>query len=151
MAEPRRHCAASACAGDAGQQRARRRRDVLLPHQALADEERTHAEAASRSRSAWVKMPLSAMTMRSGGTQRRQTLGGGKRGGEGLEVAVVDADQLGVELKRAVKLGLVMHLGEHVHAEIGRAASARSRAVASSTAAMMMRMQSAPSARASST
>ena len=53
--------------------------------------------------------------------------------------------------KRAVKLGLVVHLGEHVHAEIVRGARSAPRAVASSTAAMMMRMQSAPQARASST
>ncbi len=48
--------------------------------------------------------------------QRRETLGGRKRGGEGLEIAIVDADELRVELERPVKLGLVMHFGEHVHA-----------------------------------
>ena len=62
-------------------------------------------------------MPLSAITNSVVGHERREPLGGGKARGEGLEVAIVDADQRRVEHKRAGKLGLVMHLGEDVHAE----------------------------------
>ncbi len=50
-------------------------------------------------------------------------LGDGEARSEGLEVAVVDADERRVEDKRAGKLGLVMHLGENAHAEIARGAS----------------------------
>ena len=51
---------------------------------------------------------------------RCQRLGNGEIGDEGLEVAVVDADEPGVECKRAVELGAIMHFGERVHAEIMR-------------------------------
>ena len=51
---------------------------------------------------------------------RREALGRGKRRGEALEVAVVDADERRVEAQRPVELGLVMHLGENVHAESAR-------------------------------
>ncbi len=48
--------------------------------------------------------------------QRRQPLGHLERGDEGLEVAVVDADERRLELERALELGGVVHLEQHVHA-----------------------------------
>ncbi len=58
---------------------------------------------------------------------RREALGDGERDVEAAEVAVVDAEQRRVEPKRALQLGLVVHLDEHVHrqrlrraAEVGR-------------------------------
>ena len=39
---------------------------------------------------------------------------------ERLEVAVVDAEQRAREAQGALELGLVVHLDQHVHAEIGR-------------------------------
>ena len=64
-----------------------------------------------------VKMPLSPTTMRSAGTQRRQPLAGGKRGLEGPQIAVVDADQPRFQAKRALQFVLVMDFDQHVHAE----------------------------------
>ena len=48
---------------------------------------------ASASRSAGEEIPLSPTTMRSARDSRRQPLAGGERRLEGLEIAVVDADQ----------------------------------------------------------
>ena len=50
--------------------------------------------------------------------------------------------------QRALELGLVVHLDQHVHAEIVRVVVERARLVVVD-AAMITRMQSAPQARAS--
>jgi hypothetical protein len=47
----------------------------------------------------------------------REPLRRGERGIERLEVAVVDADQLGTEAKRPLELSLVMHFSQQVHSE----------------------------------
>ena len=73
--------------------------------------------AASRARSAGVWMPLSPTITLAGGHARRQPLADRERGLEHLEIAVVDADQPRLQLQRAVELGLVVHLDQHVHAE----------------------------------
>ena len=72
-------------------------------------------------------MPLSPTTMRSAGTQRRELLADGKRHLEGAQIAVVDADQRRVERQRAVELGPVVHLDQHVHAEPVRGVDQRAR------------------------
>ena len=95
-------------------------------------------------------MPLSPTSSRSAGHQRREPLGGLERRLEGPQVAVVDADQPRAKLQRPLHLGLVMHLDQHVHAELEGGLLERLR-LASSTLAMMIRMQSAPQARASCT
>ena len=105
---------------------------------------------ASRARSAGVKMPLSPTTTRSSGTRGASRSADLERGDEGLEVAVIDADERRFEPERTLELGVVVHLEQHVHAEPIAAASI-SAAAPSSSAAMMMRMQSAPIARASAT
>ena len=106
---------------------------------------------ASRARSAGVEDAALADHDAVARDQRGQPLAGRQRGLEGLEVAVVDADQARFEPQRALELGFVVHFEQHVHAERERGVSRASRAVASSTAAMMIRMQSAPQARASAT
>ena len=87
---------------------------------------------------------------RSSGTSRRQPLGRREVDLEGAQVAVVDADQRRASSASArSSLGLVMHLDQHVHAELERGVLEVARPSSSSTAAMMIRMQSAPQARAS--
>ena len=53
--------------------------------------------------------------------------------------------------QRALEFGLVVDLEQHVHAEGERGVLERRVRSRSSTAAMMIRMQSAPQARASAT
>ena len=98
------------------QQRAGGGGDVGLAHEAFADEEGVHAglgqplqvgvagDAAFGDDDAVLRHA------------RGEPLGRLQRGGEGLEVAVVDADQPAVERQRAVELLLVVHLGDGVHA-----------------------------------
>src|SRR5262249_3924811 len=49
---------------------------------------------------------------------RSKMLSGGERCREGLEVAVVDPDELSLEVQRSLELSFVMHLGKHIHAEV---------------------------------
>ncbi len=82
--------------------------------------------------------------------QRLQPLADFERGLEGAQIAIVDADQAAFERERPLELGLVW-----VSISTSRlkswAALLSVLAVSSSTAAMMIRMQSAPQARASAT
>src|SRR5439155_25457208 len=50
--------------------------------------------------------------------QWREALGGVQIDLQGLEVAVVDADQRGLETERAVELGAVVHLDQYVKSEL---------------------------------
>ena len=50
---------------------------------------------------------------------RRQALEGGEVDRQRLQVAVVDAEQRARQAQRAVELGLVVHLDQDVHAELG--------------------------------
>ena len=54
------------------------------------------------------------------GDQRREPAEGVGVDVEGLEVAGVDADQLGAELDRALGLRLVVHLDQHGQPELAR-------------------------------
>ena len=96
-----------------------------------------------------MKMPLSPTTTRSAGTR------GASRSVVASVVSKVLRSRLLMpisrerELQRALELGLVMHLDQHVHAERERRVLELAAPRASSTAAMMIRMQSAPQARAS--
>ena len=117
----RGHCAASRCLTDAPVRSVRVASATSACRIRLSPTRKAPTpDAASLVKSAWVKMPLSAMTMRSFGTRGAKRLGDGEIGDEGLEVAVVDADEPGVEPKCAVELRRIMHFGEHVHAEIMR-------------------------------
>ena len=99
---------------------------------------------SSRWMSAWVLMPLSETRWVPVGDADREIDRGLERRLEGAEVAVVDADELGVERQRAVELDLVVHLDQRVHPPFLRRHRAGSGRCRRSTAARMMRMQSAP-------
>ena len=79
--------------GFAGEEGACRRGHVGLPHQAFADEEGRMLAAASRAMSAGVKMPLSPTATRSRGNSGASRRATSSVVIEGLQVAVVDADQ----------------------------------------------------------
>ena len=112
------------------------------PNRSRAGRRRRHPPAASgfrrrgrcgcprrdrRSTSASVKMPLSPTTMRSARDQRRELLADAERDLEGAQIPVVDADELGAERQRAVEFRPVVHLDQHVHAEIVRRVDQRAR------------------------
>ena len=101
-----------------------------------------------RRQSSCVEMPLSLTTMRSGGIFWISRSDVFERRREVAQIAIVDADQLRLEPQRAVEFGLVMDLDEHVHGKIVRG-GVNWLASSSETQAMMIRMQSAPVARAS--
>src|SRR5882724_9552653 len=75
-----------------GQQRAGGRGHVGLPHQAFADQERRHADSLQPRQIGRAKDAAFADHQAIGRDQRRQRLAGRKRGLEGAEIAVVDAD-----------------------------------------------------------
>ncbi len=74
--------------------------------------------ATYRLTSTGPKMPDSATFTRSSGIEGRQPAEGVLVDLEGLEVAGVDADQLGAERDGALGLGLVVHLDQHRQAEL---------------------------------
>ena len=85
--------------------------------------------AASRARSAGVKMPLSPTMMRSRGTSGASRSLIASVVSKVLQVAVVDADEPRFQPQRALELGFVMDFDQHVHAEACAAASSRARSV----------------------
>ena len=118
MREARAHSAASTFSR--GEQRAGRRRHVGLPHQAFADQDGADAGSREPRHVAGREDAALADEQPVGRDERREALGHGKRRLEGPEVAVVDAEQRRGEAERPLQLRLVMHLDEHVHAELDR-------------------------------
>ncbi len=55
-----------------------------------------------------------------GGHLRRQPFGGAKIDREGLQIAVVDADQPHPEQQGAFQLGLIVNFGQHIEPVFGR-------------------------------
>ena len=100
----------------AGEQRARCRRDIGLPHQAFADQEGRHADAFEPRKIRGRKNAALADHQAISGDQRRQRLAGRKRGLEGAQIAVVDADHRRTKFQRAIELGAVVDFDQHVHA-----------------------------------
>ena len=88
-----RSAAAARCAR---QQRARRSCHIVLPHQALADEEASNPDRGEARQIGRRKDSAFANDDRSARNQRRQPLAGGERGLECLEIAIVDADELAI-------------------------------------------------------
>ena len=92
---------------------------VAVLDQGLADQHRAGAlgdvaRARRRGRRCRTRRPAPGRPARSGASSA-------ERVGvdlEGLEVAGVDADQLGAERDRALGLGLVVHLDQHGQAEL---------------------------------
>src|SRR5262249_45124462 len=104
----------------AGQQRPRRRGDIGLPHQAFADQEGRHPHALQPRKISRCENAAFADHEPVARDQRRQGLAGFQRGLEGAEVAIVDADHRRSQLQRAIKLGTVVDLEQHVHAVCDR-------------------------------
>ena len=74
-------------------------------------------KALRSRRSAAVKMPLSLTTTLSPGSQWRQALGDGQVGGEGVQVAVVDADDFRAGVNRRFQLAFVVDFDKALHSE----------------------------------
>ena len=66
-----------------------------------------------------------------------------------LQVAVVDAEHVGLDLQRRLELALVVDLDERVEVELARLVQQLRRARTSSSAATISRIASAPAAAAS--
>ena len=114
MAQP---SAARAPGVSGAEQRRRRRRHVGLAHQRFADQEAADAERRHAREIGRRVEPALADDRRAVRRQRREALGGREIDRERLEVAVVDAEQRGVERERAGELRLVVDLDQRVHAE----------------------------------
>src|SRR3954469_8179787 len=100
----------------ARQQRARRSGNVGLPHQALPHQEGRHADALEPGEIGGREDAALADHQPVTGDQRRQCFAGRKRGFEGAQIAIVDADHRRAQLQCAIKLGAVVDLDQHVHA-----------------------------------
>src|SRR5262249_33788775 len=101
--------------GRAGEKPAGRLRYIRLPHQAFANEKGADARASKPDHigmSEDAALGDDDVVLRHA---RGQCLGNGKIGDEGLEVAVVDADEPRVEEARAVELCRTVHFRKHVH------------------------------------
>src|SRR5215211_1388117 len=101
----------------AREQRARCRRHVVLAHQALADQKRRDAGAGKTGDIGRRKDAALGHDHALARDERRQSLARAQARFEGLEVAVVDADEARAQAQRALELGFVVHLDECVHAE----------------------------------
>src|SRR5215475_4849308 len=100
----------------AAEQGTRRRLDVGLAHQALADQEGAHADARKRIEIGRGEDPAFRHRDALCRNSRRQPLGGRKRGLEGAQITIVDAEEPRAQLECALELGLVVHLQQHIHA-----------------------------------
>ena len=93
--------------------------DVGLSHQAFAHQEGRHADLGEPREIGGRKDAALADHQPVARNQRRQRLAGRKRGLEGAQVAVVDADHRRPQFQGAIELGTIMDLDQHVHA-VGR-------------------------------
>ena len=134
----------------AREQGARRGGNVALPHQAFADQEGGNADARETGEVGGRNEPAFADDDAVARDLRRQALADVERGLESAQIAVVDADEPRFQPQRALKLSFLMNF-DNTSMPLAKAASSIALAAASSTAAMMIRMQSAPSARDSTT
>src|SRR5215470_375505 len=100
----------------AAEQGTRRSLDIGLAHQAFADQESAHADARKCIEIGGGEDSALRHRDALGGNSRCQPLGGRKRGLEGAQITVVDADKPRAQLERALELGLVVHLEQHIHA-----------------------------------
>src|SRR3984957_7045191 len=105
--------------GFASEERARRRRHVVLSHKTFADQEARDAGFAEPRQIVRRENAALADDDPVSGNASRQLLAGGKRRLERFQVPVVDADQPRLQPQRPLELFLVMHFDERVHAERG--------------------------------
>jgi hypothetical protein len=124
--------------------------DVCLAHQGFADQEGVDA-AGRQARQIGARHPAFGHDKAVAPQQRRQALGGGKRGLEGPEIAVVDADEAGLEAEGALEFGFVVNFGQHVHAPVEGGGFQFGGEPVVDHGHDEIRMQSAPQARASAT
>ena len=90
--------------------------------------------AAARSTSAGECMPLSATATRSAGTRASRSQASRGVDAEGVEVAAVDADDLGAGVERAVELGRGVDLDQRVERPPRAAQAEQRRRAAPATA-----------------
>src|SRR6202795_2587866 len=105
--------------GLAGEQGARRCRDVVLAHQTFADQEGRDTGLAEPQQIVGRENAALADDDPVGRNAPRQPLAGGESRFEGFQVAVVDANKPRLQPQRALELCLVMHFDERIHAERG--------------------------------
>ena len=97
-----------------------------------------------------MNRPDSEITIRSPGNTRGQPFGRGQVGHESVQIAVVDPQKRRAQAHRAVQLRVVMHLDQRIHPPVPRGILQLG-GLPVLDRAMMIRMQSAPQARASAT
>src|SRR6516225_437854 len=98
-------------------ERTRRGLDVAFAHDAFADEQGRNADRRQVLEIGGRKDSAFAHDNAARRDPRRQSLAGGERRLEGLEIAVVDADQPRAQAQRAFELVFVVDLQQDVHAE----------------------------------
>src|SRR3954471_1717883 len=127
LAAPVRSRWVSGATGLSEEQAPCRLRHVGLAHQALAHEKR--ADPGAREALHLGVRDDAALADRDPVRRhpRRQRLADRKRGLEGAEIPVVDADEPRAKGKRALELARVVHLDEHVHPELARCLGERPR------------------------
>ena len=89
-----------------------------LAHQRLADEKAFDPGLGQTPAIGVGENAALADTIRPGGISGASLSHTSRRGLEGLEVAIVDADQPPFQRERALQFLLVMHLDQHVEAEV---------------------------------
>src|SRR5262245_43992319 len=99
------------------EQRARCGRHIGLTHQAFADQEGADTNLRKATEIGRRENAALADDDAVGWHARCQPLGRGERGLKSFEVAVVDADEARAQAQRALELGGVVHLDQHVHAK----------------------------------
>src|SRR6202167_5266379 len=104
-------------ARDTRQQRARSLSNIVLPHQAFADQKSRHSGGGKAGKIGGSENAALADNDATGRHELRQPLGRGERRLEGLEITIVDANQPGFEAQCALKFRLVMDLHQHVHSK----------------------------------
>src|SRR5215831_2690776 len=98
-------------------ERTRRGLDVVFAHEAFADEQSRNADRSQVLEIGGRKDSALAHDNAAGRDPRRQALAGGERRLEGLEVAIVDADQPRAQAQCPFELMFVVDLQQDVHAE----------------------------------
>src|SRR5262249_29945078 len=97
------------------EQGTRRDRDIRLAHQALANQEGVHPDGREVIEVGGGENSALRHRDAPGGNSRRKALRGRKRGLEGAQIAIVDAEEPRAQLDRALELGFIVPLKQHIH------------------------------------
>jgi hypothetical protein len=120
------------------------RAGIVRPHEGFAHQKGMNAVLAHERH---IRRGVNAAFSDDGAVRRdagQQIQGGVQPGFKGAQVAVVDADQRYIKRQRPIQFLGVMHFHQHPHAEFSRQLAPVRRNGASSSAATISRMQSAP-------